>query len=364
MIARSHWLRWVSTAGAFVAGLAMASGCAAAAHQDLTSAPRSSAEAPVRPEDAIAPELRAGLATRTPAQLDGQWLEQNRRRRAQAMAALTASIPEGVEVRSIPGPAGAPDVTVLILDPHPDRDDEPAFLFMHGGGFVGGSVAQTAPRLPGLARACDCVVISVGYRLAPETPFPGPMEDNFAALSWLHQNAAALGVDPDRIAVGGGSAGGGHAAQLAIAARDRGVPVRFQLLIYPMLDDRTGSTRRVPGHIGHFGWNEASNRFGWSAYLGRPAGSDDPPHGAVPARVEDLSGLPPAWIGVGSADLFFAENLEYARRLGEAGAMVEVVVVPGAYHAFEGDSPDSRATIEFTNSWQNALRRALHPETP
>ena len=275
-----------------------------------------------------------------------------------------ASIPDGIEVRSIPGPAGAPDVTVLMLDRHPDRDDEPAFLFMHGGGYVGGSVAATAVRLPGLAEACECVVVSVGYRLAPETPFPGPMEDNFAALVWLHRNAGTLGIDPGRIAIGGGSAGGGHAAQLAIAARDRGVPVRFQVLIYPMLDDRTGSTRRVPGHIGHYVWNEASNRFGWSAYLGRPAGSDDPPYGAVPARVEDLSGLAPAWIGVGSADLFFAENLEYARRLVEAGAQVEVLVVPGAYHAFENDLPDSRAAIEFTRSWQNALRRALHPQSP
>jgi acetyl esterase/lipase len=360
MLVRHQGLKWSSAAGAFATGLALVTGGAFAAQQDPTPAPLTSAAAPVRPEDAIAPDLRAALGSRLPAELNAEWLAQNRRRRTQAMA----SIPDGIEVRSIPGPAGAPDVTVLMLDRHPDRDDEPAFLFMHGGGYVGGSVAATAVRLPGLAEACDCVVVSVGYRLAPETPFPGPMEDNFAALVWLHRNAEALGIDPGRIAIGGGSAGGGHAAQLAIAARDRGVPVRFQVLIYPMLDDRTGSTRRVPGHIGHFVWNEASNRFGWSAYLGRPAGSDDPPYGAVPARVEDLSGLPPAWIGVGSADLFLAENLEYARRLVEAGALVELVVVPGAYHAFENDLPESRAAIEFTRSWQNALRRALHPQTP
>src|SRR4029077_17645569 len=142
------------------------------------------------------------------------------------------------------------------------------------------------------AQSCNCVVVSVEYRLAPETPFPGALEDNYTALRWLYANAETLGVDRNRIAIGGESAGGGHAAALAIAARDRKeVPVIFQLLIYPMLDDRTGSSRPVPPHIGEFIWTAQSNVFGWSSLLGVPAGSAKVPAGAVPARVEDLSGL-------------------------------------------------------------------------
>ena len=126
-----------------------------------------------------------------------------------------------------------------------------------------------------------------------------------------------------------------------------------------MLDDRTGSTRAVPPHIGHFIWTAAENRFGWSSLLGQPAGSPTPPQGAVPARITDVSGLAPAFIGVGSIDLFCEEDIEYARRLVDAGVPTELLVVPGAYHGFDIVARNARLTVEFPNAWQNALRRGL-----
>jgi len=286
---------------------------------------------------------------------------------AETLAATRASrpipaLPSGVTAQAINGLNGAPEVTVLIYDPQPDESNKPAYLHMHGGGFVLGSAAQSAASFAARAESCNCVIVSVDYRLAPEATFPGPVEDNLAALSWLHNNAAELGIDKNRIAIGGESAGGGHAAMLAIAARDRGLPVVFQVLIYPMLDDRTGSVRSVPAHIGHYVWNSESNQFGWSALLGQAAGLAEVPYGSVPARLEDLTGLPPAWIGVGGADLFLSEDVEYARRLTEAGTAVELLVIPGGYHAFDFFAPESQPAIQFRASWTGALRRALHPE--
>jgi acetyl esterase/lipase len=158
----------------------------------------------------------------------------------------------------------------------------------------------------------------------------------------------------------GVSAGGGHAAMLVIAARDRGeVPVAFQCLIYPMLDDRTGSSRQVPPHLGAYIWVPASNRFGWSSLLGVPAGSRVVPAGAVPARVQNLAGLPPAFIGVGSIDLFVDEDIEYARRLIDSGVPTELFVVPGAYHGFDLIAPEASVSKAFRASWSTALANAF-----
>ncbi|MEO7248011.1 MAG: alpha/beta hydrolase, partial [Novosphingobium sp.] len=213
----------------------------------------------------------------------------------------------------------------------------PAILHTHGGGFFMGSAEASIAEFQRLARDLDCVAVTVQYRLAPETIWAGSLEDNYTALKWLNTNAATLGVDPARIAVMGESAGGGHAALLAITARDRGeVPLCFQCLTYPMLDDRTGSSRPVPPHVGRIIWTAVDNRFGWESFLGQKPGGRHAPKGAVPARVENLAGLPPAWIGVGSIDLFFDEDVEYARRLNNAGVPAELIVVPGAFHGFDG----------------------------
>ncbi len=256
-------------------------------------------------------------------------------RQLPGMPPLPAPAPQPVE-RHIPGPPGAPEVRLWVVDPAPSEKGKPLLLHMHGGGFM--MIDPTLmPRLQGIATDCHCVVVSVDYRLAPETRYPGSLEDNYAALKWVHAHAAELGIDRSRIAVGGESAGGGHAASLAIHARDRNkldrkkedVPICFQLLIYPQLDDRTGSTHPVPAAIGHFLWTASANRLAWSSLLGLPAGVSTVPAGAVPAREASVAGLPPAWIGVGSIDLFVEEDMEYALRLVQAGIATELLVLPG-----------------------------------
>lgn len=256
-------------------------------------------------------------------------------------------------------PGDAPDVKLFVINAKPGAS-RPAILHSHGGGYILGKAEWEVGHLQALARDLDCAIVSVEYRLAPETRYQGSIEDNYAGLLWLYQNAEPLGADPARIALLGESAGGGHSALLAITARDRGeVPVAFQTLVYPMLDDRTGSTRMPPPFIGAFGWDAASNRFGWEAFLGQPPGGSGVPVTGVPARIENLTGLPPAFIGVGGIDLFVSENIEYGRRLIEAGVPVELVVVPGAFHGFDRIAADTTIAKRFTNAKVNALRRAF-----
>jgi acetyl esterase/lipase len=271
---------------------------------------------------------------------------------------LPVPAPQPVE-RHIPGPPGAPEVRLWVVDPAPLEKSKPLLLHMHGGGFMMTDPGWV-PRLQGIATDCYCVVVSVDYRLAPETRYPGSLEDNYAALKWAHAHAAELGIDRSRIAVGGEGAGGGHAASLAIHARDRNeVPIVFQLLTYPQLDDRTGSTRPTPPAIGRFMWTASANRPAWSSLLGVPAGSYKAPVAAVPARVASVAGLPPAWIGVGSIDLFVEEDMEYARRLVHVGVATELLVVRGAFHGLDLLVPDAESSKQFSASWKTALRKAF-----
>jgi acetyl esterase/lipase len=264
-----------------------------------------------------------------------------------------------VDKRFIPGPKGAPDVIVYVTGAAPGAM-KPAVLHIHGGGYVGGSAEGVRRDIQDLAITHNCVAVTVEYRLAPETKFPGSLEDNYAALRWLYTNAAELGVDRTKIALKGESAGGGHAAALAIAARDRGeFPLCLQVLIYPCLDDRTGSSIRVPPYIGTYVWNSQMNHFAWASLLGKSAGSAQIPHGSVPARVENLAGLCPVWIGVGSIDLFSNEDVEYGRRLLHAGVPTEIQLVPGGFHGFDLFVPQAPLTLAFSNSWNAALKRAF-----
>lgn len=271
-----------------------------------------------------------------------------------------------VEKRTIPGVKGQPDVTFHLINSAPGKA-RPAIVNTHGGGFVLGDAMSDVAGLQDICAELGVVAISVEYRLAPETTWAGSVEDNYTALKWLHTNAASIGADPARIAVLGGSAGGGHAALLAITARDRGeVPIAFQCLIYPMLDDRTGAFGRfgskVPPHVGKLVWNAESNRFGWKAFLGQEPGLAKAPKNAVPARLAELSGLPPAFIGVGSLDLFHDEDVEYARRLNDAGIGCELIVVPGAFHGFDLAgifNPKNRLAAWFNAAKLDALRRGL-----
>ena len=264
-----------------------------------------------------------------------------------------------VSERYLPGPQAAPDVRVLVYRPKAARYPLPALLWLHGGGFVLRSADDDDARIKAWVAEVGCVAVSVDYRLAPETPFPGALEDCYAALKWLYKNAADLEVDASRVAVGGLSAGGGLAAALSLLARDRGeVPLVFQLLMYPMLDDRTATSTDVNSYTGEFIWTRESNRFGWASLLGDRLGRAGVSPYAAPARAEQFSGLPPTFIGVGALDLLVAENLEYARRLLQAGVPTELHVYPGAYHAF--DMVKSAAVARtFDHEVTSALRRKL-----
>ena len=227
----------------------------------------------------------------------------------------------------------------------------PALLWIHGGGYVIGSPNQDDTLLPRFAKAVGVTVAAVRYRLAPEHPYPAGLEDCYAALTWL---AGLPTVDPGRVAVGGASAGGGLAAALAQHALDRGeVDVAAQLLVYPMLDDRSGT---APGldDPNHRLWTQKSNRYGWSSYL---KGADL--EVAVPARRKDLTGLPPAWIGVGTLDLFHDEDVAYAGRLRAAGVPCELETVPGVFHGFDGVIPKSELVKSFFDSQVEFLRSTL-----
>jgi acetyl esterase/lipase len=265
------------------------------------------------------------------------------------------------ERRVIPVGKPHPDVAIYIVNAKPGAS-RPAILHTHGGGYVAGTAESSVRDLQEVCKALDCVAVSVDYRLAPETTYAGSIEDNYAGLKWLHANAAEIGADPRKIAVMGESAGGGHAALLAITARDRGeVPLVFQCLIYPMLDDRTGSSVKKPPHMGALIWTPESNRFGWASFLGKKPGGRTAPKGAVPARVSNLKGLPPAFIGVGSLDLFYDEDVDYAQRLSAAGVLTELIAVQGGFHGFDGMALFLKAPLGqwFHNVKLNALRRGF-----
>lgn len=262
--------------------------------------------------------------------------------------------------RMIPGSPGAPDVRVLHYTPPTDASaPRPALLHMHGGGYIMGAPEINDGMNRAFALALDCAVISVDYRLAPETVWPGALEDNYAALKWLAANAAELGVDAARIAIAGESAGGGHCMALAIHARDQeGPAICFQLLDSPMLDDRTGTSRPVSPYSGEFIWTPDGNAFGWSAMLGCEAGGPDVRPEMVPARTPDVSGLPPTFISIGALDLFLDESLEFTRRLAHAGVPVELHVTPGAYHGFSV-VPGTPQTVLNADLRMKALGRAF-----
>lgn len=309
----------------------------------------------------IAPELAAGLEyfpdldfSQGMAQFRGALSDRELPPLPAELAAVTCT------ERFVPGSQGAPDVRVLHYVPPGDaHDPRPAVLHMHGGGYILGSADINDASNRAMALAANCVVVSVDYRLAPETPWPGALEDCYAALTWLAANADELGIDPARIAAAGESAGGGHAMALALYARDKGGPaIRFLLLDAPMLDDRTGSASDPHPYCGEFVWTPEKNRFGWSSLLGCEAGSDTVPEAAVPARTKNLAGLPPTFISVGALDLFMEENLEFARRLLRAGVPVELHVVPGAYHGF-GIAQGSPQMMQVEGLRQAALARAF-----
>jgi acetyl esterase/lipase len=309
----------------------------------------------------VDPELLTGLEYMPAFDLSVEMLPQMRGMMVEMLKQQRAAAPPSditVEERHIPGPEGAPDVRVLIFTPPNAEGLKPGYLHIHGGGYVMGSPEMFDMQSKAVVREIGCVTCSVDYRLSPDTAHPGPVEDCYAALKWFHVNAEALGVDPNRIAIGGESAGGGLSAALGLLARDRGeVPVIFQLLIYPMIDDRT-VTRDPHPVAGEFVWNAASNRFGWKSLLGQePGGPDVSPYAAA-SRAENLAGLPPTFISVGALDIFLDENIDYAKRLLHAGVPTELHVYPGAYHGFD-IAIEADVTKRFRRDSVQALKRAL-----
>ena len=262
----------------------------------------------------------------------------------------------------VPGPAGASDPSVRVYRPRDRSGPLPCLYWIHGGGYLFGSALTDDPRLARWADELPCVVVSIDYRLAPEHPYPAPLDDCYAGLLWVAQHADELGVDPQRIAIGGASAGGGLAAALVLLARDKGeVDVWYQLLIYPMIDDRNVSASSMID--GAPIWSRAANLLGWRAYLGDLSGTDDVPAYAAAARATELDGLPPTFIGVGTLDLFRDEDIDYALRLLCAGVPTELHVYPGAPHGFESIAPGTDVAVRCQRDIDAALRRALHPAT-
>jgi acetyl esterase/lipase len=290
--------------------------------------------------DEIHPDLRR-VARFAPRQIVYPWSLPLLRR----LPIAKRSSDDGVDVVDLPSGAGA-----RLYRPTAAAAPTAALLWIHGGGYLLGSPEQDDALCRRYVQRLGIVVAAARYRLAPEHPYPIPLQDCYQVLTWL---AGLPGVDADRIAIGWASAGGGLAAALGFLARDRGeVSPVLQVLSYPMLDDRTvGPELDKPGFRL---WNTRSNRFGWTSYLG---GAD--PAMAVPARRTDLAGLAPAWLGVGTLDLFCAEDLAYAARLNAAGVECEVHEVPGAFHGFDGLAPKAAVSQAYFDSTCASLRRAL-----
>jgi acetyl esterase/lipase len=294
------------------------------------------------PNNDVHPDLRR-IARFAPRQLVGP----RSLRVIRALSGLTQRrSASGVEVITL-----GSGISVRLFRPVGVSEPAPALLWIHGGGYVIGTAQQDDVQCQRFSARLGISVASVDYRLAPEHPYPAPLEDCYAALTWLTGLPA---VDSDRVAIGGASAGGGLAAALALLARDRGeIRPIFQLLAYPMLDDRSAGAAANPNYRL---WSPSSNQFGWTAYLG-----DADPQVAVPARREDLSGLAPAWIGVGTHDLFHDEDLAYAERLKSAGVPCQVEIVPGAFHGFDAFVPKAQVSRGFFNSQCDSLWGALTP---
>lgn len=311
----------------------------------------------------IDPELLPMLEFFPELELSLETINETREQMAQMLETVRAQLPpvEGVtsEDRQVPGPEGDSDIMVRIYKPEGLSGELPGLFWMHGGGYVMGSIEGEDLGRRQVVKDIGCVIVSVDYRLAPEHPYPKPLEDCYAAFKWMFENAGDLGVDSSRIAVGGGSAGGGLAAGLTLLVRDRAeVEIVFQLLIYPMIDD----SNIIPAGdntLDTLIWSRASNLFGWTSYLGGPPGGEGVSPYAAAYRATDLSGLPPAFMAVGDMDLFVNEDIEYANRLIKAGVPTELHVYPGAIHGFNAFATNTNVAQNCNKASRRALMAAL-----
>jgi triacylglycerol lipase len=281
----------------------------------------------------VDPELRPVLGMLPPMSLTAETLETVRHLSARRPPATKSESIEPEEVW-IKGHADGPQVRIIVFRPKSVAGLTAGILHIHGGGYVMGSADMDRAAHTANADTLGCIIVAVDYRLAPETSYPGALEDCYAALHWLHGEAEQLGVDRQRIGVSGSSAGAGLAAALALFVRARGEAlIAFQHLAAPMIDDRT-CLRPPNPHVGQYIWTPGNNLFGWTALLGREPGGPDIPPFAAAAREDDLKGLPPTYLAVGALDLFLQENLTFVNKLAQAGVAVELHVYPGAFHGF------------------------------
>ncbi len=272
-----------------------------------------------------------------------------------------AKIPMDVFIKNI-FCLGEADTTKIRLRVYTKKSltaPSPVLIWMHGGGYIVGKPEQDDGCCSQYVQELGITVISIDYRCAPEHPFPAGLDDAYAALTWVVANAHELGIDPNRIAIGGASAGGGLAAALAQLVLDRQeFKFVFQLLVYPMLDDKTVLRSDIDDSQ-NVTWTQKSNQFGWESYLGVPCGTQEIPEYAVPARRQDLKNLPPAWIGVGSLDVFHDEDIVYTKRLQASGVECQLEVIEGAFHGFDVFDARIRIVQEFRKSQILALSKYL-----
>jgi acetyl esterase/lipase len=311
---------------------------------------------------ALDPEIAAVLSNVPPDAFDfGSWTIDSIPSERAARAAIPVPPPPPTTTVHrdivVPGPLGS-TVPLRVYAPPAPAPHRPCIYWIHGGGYFMGSPLTVDVRLNRWVQRLGCTVVAVDYRLAPEHPYPAALDDCDAGLSWTAAHVDELGIDPARIVLAGGSAGGGLAAALALVARDRGGPALCGLvLVYPMLDDRhvTPSSRQPHAFV----WSREANLLGWRAYLGREPGSPDVPAYAAPGRLDDVAGLAPTFIGVGALDLFRDEDIAFASRLLAAGVPTELHVYPGAPHGFDVVAPAAAVSRRFDADLSNALERAM-----
>ncbi|WP_160723704.1 alpha/beta hydrolase [Bacillus sp. USDA818B3_A] len=281
-------------------------------------------------------------------------------REGMAQMRVPANVDESISLTDevIAGPDANP-LPLRIYRPKLNNETLPVLLWIHGGGYIIGTAQDDDDLCANFVKEAGCAVVSVDYRLAPEHPYPAPIEDCYAALKWIADHAESLNIDLNRIGVAGASAGGGLTAALTLLARDRQYPsISFQMPLYPMIDDRnnTPSSNEIKEGLV---WNQKTNDAGWRMYLGDLFGTDDIPSYAAPARAEDYSNLPYTYTCVGQLDPFRSETLTYVSKLAEAGVDVEFHLYPGAYHGFESISPDAALSIRAKNEYIQAVKNCF-----
>ena len=342
------------------AGAAGAGGSAAAVSGPPVALGRP-ALPPVPFDPELVPVLAALAATEQP-ELTEETLAAARAAGPPALSGSEVAATHGIvsEERVIPGPAGAPELEITVFRPCADAGRPlPVVVNFHGGGMIVGHRSWEHARVAEIVARHGVIGVNVEYRLAPEHPFPAGVEDNYAATRWVSEHAEELGADPARLIVMGGSAGGGFAAAVSLIARERATPaIAGQLLLCPMLDNTNQSVSSLQ-YDGVGTWQRAANLLAWRCVLGPElATSADAPAHAAPSRAEDLSGLPPAYIEVGAAEMFRDEDVEYAERIWATGGEAELHVWSGGFHGFDIYAPESalaRAAIAARDSWLERL---------